>query len=248
VRITRLYHPEKLSCGKTTQLNADTSSHLIRVLRTKAETPVILFNGDGFDYYCTTLNNSAKNTLISIESKIESNKESSLNITLIQGLSRQNRMELSIQKSVELGVNKIIPVICKHSNTKFAKEKREKKLAHWRKVAISACEQSGRNIIPDVTEATTLDNINLQLNKGALKLVLNPETKTSLRQINFNQTATGTNNIEVFIGPEGGLTEEEISFLQNSQFINICFGPRILRTETAGPAVISALQTLWGDC
>jgi len=242
VRITRLYHPENLLCGETTQLNADTSSHLIRVLRTKIDSPVILFNGDGFDYYCKTLNNNTKKTLLSIESKIESNKESNLNITLIQGLSRQNRMELTIQKSVELGVNKIIPVICKRSNTKSTKDKLIKKLAHWRKVAISACEQSGRNIIPEITETVALDNINLVLNKNALKLVLNPETNDSLKKVNFKQQA-----IEVFIGPEGGLTEEEIALLQNNQFNNICFGPRILRTETAGPAVISALQMLWGD-
>ncbi len=245
--ITRLYHPENLPCGETTLLDADNSSHLIRVLRTKTDTPVILFNGDGFDYYCKTLNDNVKKTLISIETKVESNKESNLNITLIQGLSRQNRMELSIQKSVELGVNKIIPVICKRSNTKSQKDKQIKKLAHWRKVAISACEQSGRNIIPEITEIVALDNINPVLNKNALKLILNPETNTSLKQINFNQPATDIKNIEVFIGPEGGLTEEEIVFLQNNQFNNICFGPRILRTETAGPAVISALQMLWGD-
>ena len=126
-------------------------------------------------------------------------------------------------------------------------EKRDKKLAHWRKVAISACEQSGRNIIPEVVETTTLDKLDLMIKKEALKLVLTPETNTSLRQINFNQTAT-SNNIVVFIGPEGGLTDEEVSFLKKNQFTNIRFGPRILRTETAGPAVISALQTLWGDC
>jgi len=242
VSITRLYYPDNLLCGETIQLNADTSSHLIRVLRTKTDSPVILFNGDGFDYFCRTLNNNAKKTLLSIESKIESNKESNLNITLIQGLSRQNRMELSIKKSVELGVNKIIPVICKRLNTKLAKDKQIKKLAHWHKIAISACEQSGRSIIPDIKEIVILDNINLLLNKNALKLVLNPETRDSLKKINFKQQA-----IEVFIGPEGGLTEEEIALLQNNQFHNICFGPRILRTETAGPAVISALQMLWGD-
>ncbi len=240
--ITRLYHPENLLCGETAQLNTDTSSHLIRVLRTKTDDPVILFNGDGFDYYCKTLNNHAKKTLLSIEKKIESSTESNLNITLIQGLSRQNRMEFSIQKSIELGVNKIIPVICKRSNTKLAKDKQIKKLAHWRKIAISACEQSGRNIIPEITETITLDNINLILNNDALKLILNPEAKHSLKKVNFKQQA-----IEVFIGPEGGLTEEEIALLNNYQFNNICFGPRILRTETAGPAVISALQMLWGD-
>ena len=247
MRITRLFHPEELLCGETTQLEADASSHLIRVLRTKKDSPVILFNGDGFDYYGKTLNNDAKKTLISIESKVNSSKESNLDISLIQGLSRHDRMEYSIQKSVELGLNRIIPVICKRSNIKLTKEKQTKKRAHWHKVVISACEQSGRNIIPEITEIISLADISCELSNNALKLLLNPETNTSLKQIGSKQDTSAINKIEVCIGPEGGLTEEEIALLQNYQFHNICFGPRILRTETAGPAVISALQMLWGD-
>lgn len=245
--ITRLYYPESLRCGETVQLDADASSHLIRVLRTKIDSPVTLFNGDGFDYNCKTLNNDAKKTLVSIESKIETSRESTINITLIQGLSRQHRMEYTIQKSVELGASRIIPLICQRSNTKLTKDQQLKKLAHWQKVVISACEQSGRNIIPEVTEITAVDNVNLLLSKDALKIVLNPETDTSLKQLAAALSKTAVKNIEVCIGPEGGLTKQEIAFFESSQFANICFGPRILRTETAGPAVISALQILWGD-
>ncbi|MCG6939173.1 MAG: 16S rRNA (uracil(1498)-N(3))-methyltransferase [Gammaproteobacteria bacterium] len=245
--VTRIYHPESLRCGETVQLNADASSHLIRVLRTKLNSPVILFNGDGFEYHCTTLDDNAKKTLLSINSKIASGKESNINITLIQGLSRQHRMEFTIQKSVELGVNRIVPVICERSNTKLTEDQRIKKLTHWRKIAISACEQSGRSIIPDLTEITVLDNVNQLLNRDALKLVLNPESNLSLKQLSSHQTAVAARYVEMCIGPEGGLTKDEIAFLENSQFTNICFGPRILRTETAGPAVISALQMLWGD-
>ena len=247
MRITRLYHSENLHCGKTTQLDKNTSSHLVRVLRTKAETPVILFNGDGFDYLCKTLNNHPKQTLVAVESRIKINNESNLFITLIQGFSRLDRMETTIQKSVELGVNKIIPVLCQHSNTKLTEDKQHKKLAHWRKVAISACEQSGRSIIPDISDISPLNKIDSLLNQDALKIILNPETKKSLKQINVKNNEENSCSIEIFIGPEGGLAENEISHLQTLQFQNICFGPRILRTETAGPAVISALQMLWGD-
>ena len=243
--VSRLYHPGSLQCGETVQLNADTSSHLIRVLRTKPDSPVTLFNGDGYEYLCTTLNNNAKKTLVSVDSKTENSKESNINISLIQGLSRQHRMEFTIQKSVELGVNRIIPVICERSNTKLTECQRIKKLTHWRKVVISACEQSGRNIIPVITEIITLDNVNSILNNDALKLVLNPEASLSLKQISTRKTVT---DIEILIGPEGGLTEQETAVSENSHFTGICFGPRILRTETAGPAVISALQMLWGDC
>jgi len=247
VRITRLYHSENLHCGKTTQLDKNTSSHLVRVLRTKTETPVILFNGDGFDYLCKTLNNHPKQTLVAVESKIKTNNESNLFITLIQGLSRLDRMETTIQKSVELGVNKIIPVLCQYSNTKLTEDKQHKKLAHWRKVAISACEQSGRSIIPDISDISTLNKIDSLLNTDALKIILNPESKKSLKELYANRDAENNAAIEIFIGPEGGLAKDEISHLQALRFQNICFGPRILRTETAGPAVISAVQMLWGD-
>ena len=247
MRTTRLYHPEDLQCGTTTRLNADQSSHLIRVLRTKVNSPVILFNGDGFDYDCRTLNNDARKTLISIESRIESNRESNLHITLIQGLSRNDRMEYSIQKSVELGINRIIPVICKRSSIKITDEKKLKKLSHWKKVIISACEQSGRNCIPELTEIIPLDKIGDMLKNRALKIVLNPESDTSLSQLSHKRDNPAGDNIEIIIGPEGGLTEEEIARLKDCHFNNVRFGPRILRTETAGPAVVSACQMLWGD-
>ena len=242
MRITRLYHPDELQCGETTQLDGNASSHLIRVLRTKPDTPIILFNGDGFDYLCKTLDSNAKKTLVAIESKVRVDKESNLPITLIQGLSRQDRMEATIQKSVELGVNRIIPVTCQRSNSRLADDKKIKKLAHWRKVAISACEQSGRSIIPEVSEINALADILPLLDSQAQKFTLNPKAKLSFKEVEHNQQA-----IELFIGPEGGLNDEETAFLQQNDFTDIRFGPRILRTETAGPAVISALQMLWGD-
>lgn len=242
MRITRLYHAEKLTCGDTTNLDKNTSNHLIRVLRTKKDTAIVLFNGNGFDFHCKTLDENPKKTLVSVESRIKIDNESNLDITLLQGLSRQDRMEATIQKSVELGVNKIVPVSCQRSNTKFSQEKQIKKITHWQNVAISACEQSGRSVIPEVTNITSLNDIQSSLKPDAYKIILNPDVKTSLKDVSFSQQP-----IEVFIGPEGGLNEEEISLLEEIHFRNICFGPRILRTETAGPAVISALQMLWGD-
>jgi 16S rRNA (uracil1498-N3)-methyltransferase len=242
VRITRLHHAEKLSCGETTILDANASNHLVRVLRTKKDTPIVLFNGDGFDYLCRTLDDNPRKTSVSVESKLATISESNIKITLLQGLSRLDRMETTVQKSVELGVNRIIPVLCQRSNTKLTHEKQIKKIAHWRNVAISACEQSGRSVIPEISEVISLKNINPVLEHDALKIILNPEVKTSLKQMTFNDKS-----IEIFIGPEGGLNNDEIDFLAENHFKNICFGPRVLRTETAGPAVISALQMLWGD-
>ena len=242
MRITRLYHPDTLSCGETVTLGNNNSNHLIRVLRSKAGTDVILFNGDGYDYLCTTLDERPKKTAILVNSRIKKDNEPDLSITLIQGLSRHDRMETTIQKSVELGVNKIIPVMNQRSNVRLNKDKRHKKHEHWQKVSISACEQSGRYLIPEVTEIFSLDEIKPMLDDTARRFTLNPDASASFRDIELN-----TKNIEIFIGPEGGLTEQEIDFLKENNFKDIRFGPRILRTETAGPAVISAIQMLWGD-
>ena len=242
MRLTRLYHPENLTCGSTTQLNNEASNHLIRVLRTREGSAVILFNGDGFDYLCTTRDANVKKTLLSIESKLPVDNESNLFITLIQGMSRQDRMETTIQKSVELGVNKVIPVICQRSNYKITQDKRLKKLEHWNKVAVSACEQSGRTIIPVIAEIISMDALPTLLNTQAQKINLSPDAKQSLTDIRDNKKFK-----EIFIGPEGGLNSEEIQSLEQMDFIDVRFGPRILRTETAGPAAISAIQMLWGD-
>ncbi len=247
MRTIRIYHPEKLTCGETTFLNADASNHLIRVLRSKVDSSITLFNGDSFDYKCKTLDTNSKKTQVSIDSKVKANTESSLRITLIQGLSRHDRMETSIQKSVELGVNKIIPVVCQRSNIKSGKDKLSKKLNHWRKIAVSACEQSGRCIIPEITDVILLGDIKQYLDQDALKIILNPVVKTSLNDIKQTHNKIPHDTLDVFIGPEGGFNDDEIKFLEDENFTSVCFGPRILRTETAGPAVISALQVLWGD-
>ncbi len=247
MRITRFYHPGSLECGEPVHLSKDASNHLIRVLRTKAGNPVILFNGDGFDYHGKTLDTNTNRACLSIDSKVETNNESNINICLIQGLSRQNRMDTTIQKSVELGVNMIIPVVCQRSNLKLNKENSIKKHSHWLKITVSACEQSGRSILPYLNETLSLETLAPSLDKKALKIILDPTSSTTLKDIDTTQLEKNGNKIEVFIGPEGGLNDKEILYLKDQQFTNICFGPRILRTETAGPAIISALQLLWGD-
>jgi len=229
-------------------LSRDSSNHLIRVLRTQVDTPITLFNGDGFDYLCRTLDDNSKKTRVLVESKIQLNTESNLNLTLIQGLSRHDRMETTIQKSVELGVNKIIPIICQRSNIKSSTDKVQKKLDRWRKVAISACEQSHRNRIPDVSNIILLNELNQHLDQDSIKIILNPTAKESLKDIKNKYHELPHDAMSIFIGPEGGLNNDEIEQLKNIAFTGVTFGPRILRTETAGPAVISALQMLWGDC
>ena len=187
MRITRLYHPGPLKSGETVHLGKDASNHLIRVLRTKAGCPVILFNGDGFDYHGKVLTIDTKNTSLSIDSKVRTNNESNFSISLIQGLSRHNRMATTIQKSVELRVNTIIPVICQRSNLKLSNESAIKKHRHWQKITISACEQSGRSILPQLNAILTLEALSSSLDKNALKIILDPTSKTRLKDIDYDQ-------------------------------------------------------------
>jgi 16S rRNA (uracil1498-N3)-methyltransferase len=242
VRTTRLYYPGSLDCGKQIKLDQTASNHLVRVLRTRVGEKLVLFNGDGFDYACTTLNEHAKKTCVSIDQKITLTNESPLDTTLIQGLSRHDRMETSIQKCIELGISRIIPVMLTRSNVRLASDKQDKKLTHWERVAISACEQCGRSRVPEIYAVQTLETLPGLLVPASARIMFAPEAKYTLDEI-----APANNTIEFIIGPEGGMTEDEEQQLAAMQFCAVRFGPRILRTETAGPASLAVIQSRWGD-
>jgi 16S rRNA (uracil1498-N3)-methyltransferase len=241
LRITRLYFSGELCCGQSVKLNENTSKHLIKVLRTPVNTPLILFNGDGFNYGCKTHDKHQKATTVHIISKQAANNESPLSITLLQGLSRQDRMSVSIQKAVELGVTKIIPIMTQYSNVKLSPEKQAKKLLSWQNVIISACEQSGRSVLPELLPIRPMSSISSISPSDASQFVLVPAAKKSFSQFEPKK------EVMLLIGPEGGFSDEELKMLASNNFKAVSFGPRILRTETAGPAAISALQMLWGD-
>lgn len=243
MRITRLYHPQPLHCGDTVLLESDSSNHLVKVLRTPSGSPVILFNGDGYDYHCTTLDMNHKRTGISIDSRTETATESPLDITLFQGLSKHDRMETTIQKCVELGIRRIVPVLFARSNVRLDQSKRDKKIKHWNRVAISACEQSGRSRIAEVSEIIQPEDFTDKLDDIPVRMALDPEASRTLKEVDIQH-----GKLCYAIGPEGGLNRGEFELLEQLQFKRIRFGSRILRTETAGPAVLSAMQVLWGDC
>ena len=239
---TRLYTDQILHCSETLKLENKTSHHLIKVLRTKIGSQLIIFNGDGFDYAATLTDIKSKNiALLSIAEKTKIDNESPLNLTLLQGISRGNRMETTIQKSVELGINEIIPIVCTRSNYTIRPERIQKKIEHWKQIITSACEQSGRSKIPRLSDIMAFSDA-IKLYDDKLKIVLSTDADQSIRSLQ-----SSNKNVCVCIGPEGGLTPEEVSQAKNNSYQDIKFGPRILRTETAGPAVISALQTIRGD-
>jgi len=248
MRVIRLFYSGSLNTGTQIQLNSQTSTHLIRVLRTKVNTPVVLFNGLGNEYQCQMIDTDPRKTGIKVLTETQVNKESPLKITLLQGISRKDRMELCIQKSTELGAFKIIPVICERSNIKQDKSQLDKKQQHWQQVAISACEQSGRCTIPDIAPIQTLDDYLQQETSNAndepSKIFLDPNATQTMKTLG---ASLKDDSIIMFIGPEGGLSENELTNLKHHCWTGVQLGPRILRTETAGPAVIAALQLLYGD-
>ena len=240
MRIPRIYQDISLATGDRVELDKTAAHHLTRVLRMQDEQKIILFNGGGGEY-TATLTLQGKDVFAKIAQYVERSTESHLNITLLQGISKGERMDICIQKAVELGVSKIVPVICQRSVVNIKGERSDKKHQHWHGIIINACEQSGRTHIPQLSEAIKLkDIISKQIN--GLKLTLSPDATTSLPDISATEK-----NITLLIGPEGGLEEDEIKLAQQHGFLAVRMGPRILRTETAAIAAIAALQVLRGD-
>ena len=240
MRTTRIYFNRSITAGETLTLPARASNHLVRVLRCKKDSAVTIFNGEGGEFSATLLNEGPKAANIIINSFVDINRESPLRIILIQGLSRSEHMDTTIQKATELGVNKIIPVICERSSN-INRERASKKYERWNQIAISACEQSGRNLLPAIHQATTFKKAINEVSTDT-RLVLDPTAAEGINDIKPDIAS-----ICIISGPEGGLSEHEINTSFDAGYNRIKFGPRILRTETAGPAVIAALQTLWGD-
>ena len=236
----RTYQNTELANKNLIELDKAASHHLIRVLRHKTSDNITLFNGDGFEY-SAQLSIQGKKVFAEILQQQQVSNESQLKITLLQGISKGDHMDISIQKAVELGVTKIVPIICQRTVVNLKADRAEKKLNHWQKIIISACEQCGRNSIPELLHPIKFgDFINQKI--PGLKLTLDPTSENRLKA-----HKPETNDIALLIGPEGGLTPDEIRLAKEKQFNGIQLGPRILRTETAALASIAALQTLWGD-
>lgn len=240
----RFYSTEKLSPGSLVKLSPNAAIHASRALRMQVGDLAILFNGDGNDYMSTLTFMSKNEVSVKVNSALANTCESPLDITLIQAISSGDRMDFTIQKAVELGVTAIQPISSQRSVVKLSGERADKRREHWQNVVISACEQSGRSIVPQVAAATSLPAwLGQPENQAAsLRIILSPNAEQSLHGLK-----KPSGNIQLLIGAEGGLTEDEIELATTHQFIPIRLGNRILRTETAALTAISALQTCWGD-
>lgn len=239
----RFYTPENLRISATVKLSDNAATHATRVMRLNVGDALTLFNGDGFDYYCELISVKKSEVLAQVKDSAKVKRESNLSITLLQGISAGDRMDIALQKAVELGVTKIIPIKTERSVVKLSQERAEKRLEHWQNVVISACEQSGRAVIPQVEAPTTLP-LWLASNQAndSTRITLDPTAALRLKELKKPD-----GNIELLIGAEGGLSNEELNLAAQHGFISVQLGKRILRTETAPLAAIAAMQTLWGD-
>jgi 16S rRNA (uracil1498-N3)-methyltransferase len=239
----RFFSPDSLHIGTTLKLSENAAIHATRVMRLNVGDSLNLFCGDGFDYHCELLSIKKSEVLVNVINRIHVENESNLYIHLLQGISSGDRMDIALQKAVELGVSYITPIKSERSVVKLDEEKAKKRVEHWQNIVIATCEQSGRSIIPQVATPITL----------ALWLAENP-AKSNTR-ITLDPLAIGKikdlpkprAEIELLIGAEGGLSTNEILLARLHGFIGAQLGGRILRTETAPLAAIATMQTLWGD-
>ncbi|MFM2486548.1 16S rRNA (uracil(1498)-N(3))-methyltransferase [Celerinatantimonas yamalensis] len=242
MRIPRIYHPEPLRDHDQIDLSDDGAGHVARVLRLTTGHPITLFCGDGYDYHGEILELTKRSVSVQINTREDQHHlESPLNIHLGQVMSRGDKMDFTIQKSVELGVIAITPLLSERCGVKLDEKRLEKKRQQWQKVVVSACEQCGRAVVPIVHEVISLEQWSAQPTP-ALKLNLHPKAPYTIKSM-----PTPTHGIRLLIGPEGGLSDDEINRCSILAFSEIQLGPRILRTETAALTAISALQCQFGD-
>lgn len=243
MRTIRIHVELPLAIGSELNLPAQAAEHVARVLRMTPGAPLTVFNGDGHDYDAVILAVGKREVSLRVEQCRGIDNESPLQLTLAQGVARGEKMDLIVQKATELGVARIVPLLTERSEVKLDAARAEKRGAHWRAVAASACEQSGRACLPEIAAAiplrTWLDNLH---ENTALRLALLPEGAQQARALNFSP-AGGL----LVVGPEGGLGERDVAALLDAGFAGLRLGPRILRTETAGLAALAALQALHGD-
>lgn len=241
VRTVRIYQPGNYQRGQLLELSPEASQHVGVVLRMQVGEQLTLFCGDNREFTATIDAVKKKQVVVLVETVHEVNKESPLTIHLAQAISKGERMELVMQKAVELGVSSITPIITERCVVKLDKERMAKKLHQWQAIVIAACEQSGRNVVPAVHHAITLEHYVHQA-QAALKLILHPMGNQSWRDYKLNQM-----DLALLIGPEGGLSEGEVQLAGEHGFQPLCLGPRMLRTETAAITALSVLQAVAGD-
>ena len=237
-RTPRFHVAAGLATGATVELPREAAHHATRVLRLRVGESLTLFNGTGGEYAATIASISRGGAIVAVGEHQAHERESPLAVTLVQGIAGADRMDFIIQKAVELGAAAIQPVLTSKSIVRLSKERGEARLAHWQRIVIAACEQCGRNRIPEVFPAESLAHYSAP--PDAAKVMLSPQAATDLKSL-------ARSPLVLAVGPEAGFDSDEEKLLAQKGFVAARLGPRILRTETAALAALAALNAIRGD-
>lgn len=240
MRTPRFFTTQELACGDTIALEAGPSQHIARALRMQAGAELLLFNGQGGQYPAVLVEVDKKRVVATLGDQLLEELESPLQVHLGIAVSRGERMDWVIQKATELGVSSVTPLFTERTEVKLRGERAAKKTRHWQQIAVSACEQCGRNRLPNIVEPSALSAW-LSTTAADHKLVLHH------RAGQHDSSATTPTSIALLIGPEGGLSEAEVDAAELAGYQSMRLGPRVLRTETAPLAALAILQAKWGD-
>lgn len=243
MRVARFFVDSPLETGTRRALPERAAHHAVRVLRLRAGDPLILFDGGGGEHAGVIADLSRDSLIVEVGARHDIERESPLAITLAQGISSAERMDLTIQKSVELGVAVIQPLMTEKSMVRLDPQRAESRLAHWRRIVISACEQCGRNRLPEVRAPISIPELCEATRDEPAKWLLAPEAQARLR----DATRGLGERLVVAAGPEAGFSDTETRALSAAGYARVNLGPRILRTETAALAAIAALNAIAGD-
>lgn len=241
MRISRIYTGQSLVPDAELLIEPRAGHYLTRVLKLRPGDSLVLFNGDGFDYAAELVSAMRDAVTVRVNARLPAVAESPLSVTLVQAVGKGDRMDYSLQKATELGVTRIQPLFSARTEVRLEGARLEKRMEHWRGVVMAACEQSGRATLPVLATALSLDEW-LATPGPATCYVLDPRAERCLAA-----TEKPAGGAAVLIGPEGGFTEQEMRQLSLAGVNAVRLGPRVLRTESAGPAAITVLQTLFGD-
>ena len=236
----RIFCDVRLGPGAQFALAPDAAQHVARALRLKTGDPLIVFDGRGGEYEATIERIDRGHVDVKVGGWRDVEREARMRVGLVQGLPEADKMDWIIQKAVELGVAWIQPIVCDRSVVRLHGERAERREAHWRRVAIAACEQSGRDVVPEV-RATLPFQAWVAEERTVARWMLVPGATPLAAH------APPAGPVELLVGPEGGLSERELDLARSRRCEELSLGPRVLRTETAPLAALAAIHALWGD-
>ena len=242
MRLTRVYVDTPIAAGNNVVIEGSAVNHITRVLRLRSGDTLTLFDGSGGEYGARIEEFHKDTVVVTVDEHRTLDRESPLSLTLAQGISRGDRMDWIIRKATELGTSRIVPVFTKRSMVKLDEKQAENKVQHWRRIAVAACEQSGRNRVPDLALPLDFSEVLRDGEQASTRLLLSPTG--DLRVDDLEAPGKG---ITVLIGPEGGLAEREQEAAVAAGFKPVRMGPRVLRTETAAIAALTIIQSRFGD-